>query len=156
MVGEQHPLARPGRPQVVGNHSIFFRDTERVLGWDIVDTGFKMVLSAGLPDIVRNQLRPEIERFLAGYGLTIGDIACWIAHPGGPKVIQAVEEGLGLPAQALALSRETLARVGNVSSASVLIMLCETLAGPPPDPGTYGLLMAMGPSFGVEVILLQW
>jgi len=155
MVGVDHPLARPRRPQVIDSRSFFFPNTEQVMGWDVTDTGFKVVLSADVPDIARTQLRPVIEAFLADHQLCIADISHWIAHPGGPKVTQGLQEGLGLNGDALRLSRESLARVGNVSSASVLFILEETLATCQP-PGTYGLMVAMGPAFCAELVLLQW
>jgi alkylresorcinol/alkylpyrone synthase len=156
MVGQAHPLAQRGRPRVVDSRSFFFPDTEQVMGWDIVDTGFKVVLSAGVPDIARNRMRPVVESFLADHDLCLDDITHWIAHPGGPKVIQALAEGLDLGEDALHLSRESLAQVGNLSSASVLLILKETLARYRPSPGTYGLMMAMGPAFCAELVLLQW
>jgi alkylresorcinol/alkylpyrone synthase len=155
MVGADHPLACAGQPRVIDSRSYFFANTERVMGWDVTDTGFKVVLSADVPDIARTQLRPAIEAFLADHGLGMGDIAHWIAHPGGPKVIQSMEEGLDLNGDTFRLSRESLARVGNVSSASVLFILAETLATRRP-PGTYGLMLAMGPAFCAELVLLRW
>jgi alkylresorcinol/alkylpyrone synthase len=156
MVGQAHPLAAAGQPQVVASRSLFFPDTERVMGWDITDRGFKVILSAAVPEIARTRLRPVVESFLAERQLSLGDISHWIVHPGGPKVIQAMTEGLDLPVAALQLSRESLAQIGNVSSASVLIILKETLARYQPQPGTYGLMMAMGPAFCAELVLLKW
>jgi len=156
MVGDAHRLARPGRPQVIDSRSFFFSNTERVMGWDVTNTGFKVVLSADVPEIARTQLRPAVEAFLADHQLSIDDISHWIAHPGGPKVTQAMQEGLGLNGDALRLSRESLARFGNVSSASVLFILDETLATCQPAPGTHGLMVAMGPAFCAELVLLQW
>jgi alkylresorcinol/alkylpyrone synthase len=156
MVGQAHPLAAAGQPQVVASRSLFFPDTEGVMGWDITDRGFKVILSAAVPEIARTHLRPAITSFLAERYLSLQDISHWIAHPGGPKVIQAMTEGLDLPVAALQLSRESLAQIGNVSSASVLIVLKETLARYQPPPGTYGLMIAMGPAFCAELVLLKW
>lgn len=156
LVGDQHPLARPGLPQVIDSRSCFFPHTERVMGWDITDTGFKVVLNAAVPDIARTQLRPALESFLAEHNLTLSDIRHWIAHPGGPKVIQAMQDGLDLDENALNISRESLAQVGNLSSASVLFILKETMARHQPPPGTYAVLLAMGPAFCAELVLLRW
>jgi alkylresorcinol/alkylpyrone synthase len=156
MVGKRHPLAQPGHPQVVDSQSIFFPNTERVMGWDVGERGFKVVLSADVPEIAGTHLRPEIDSFLCHHNLQIGDIARWIAHPGGPKVTQALQDSLQLDDDALHLSRESLARVGNVSSASVLFILHETLSRCQPAPGEYGLMIAMGPAFCAELVLLQW
>jgi alkylresorcinol/alkylpyrone synthase len=156
MVGNEHPLARPGRPQVIDSRSCFFPNTERVMGWDIGDTGFKVVLNAAVPDIAGSQLRPALEAFLAEHDLTLSDIRHWIAHPGGPKVIQAMQESLELDDHAFALSWQSLAEVGNVSSASVLFILKATIDRHQPPAGTYGILMAMGPAFCAELVLLRW
>ncbi|MGE5221336.1 MAG: type III polyketide synthase [Omnitrophica WOR_2 bacterium] len=156
MVGDEHPLASHGQPKVIDNRSVFFPNTEYIMGWDIRDSGFKIVLSSDVAEVAENRLGPEIESFLRGYGLSIPDIAHWIVHPGGPKVIQAMETGLGLREGTLQLSRESLAEVGNISSASVLIILEETLKRYQPAPGAYGFLMAMGPAFSAEFVLLQW
>jgi alkylresorcinol/alkylpyrone synthase len=77
-------------------------------------------------------------------------------HPGGPRVIHALADGLGLRDEALSLSWETLAEVGNVSSASVLLILDKTMKRVQPKPGEWGVLMAMGPAFCAELVLLQW
>jgi alkylresorcinol/alkylpyrone synthase len=156
MVGDDRPQTRKGLPRVIDTRSIFFPNTEHIMGWDVVDSGLRISLSADVTEIAEVQLRPGVEAFLAGHGLSIGDIKHWIAHPGGPKVIQAIESGLGLGEHALDLSRESLAAVGNLSSSSVLLILEETLARFQPEPGSYGLLMAMGPAFCAELVLLQW
>jgi alkylresorcinol/alkylpyrone synthase len=156
LVGPDHPLARPGSPRVVASRSFFFHDTERVMGWDVTDTGFRVVLNAAVPEIARTRLRPAVDSFLAEHGLALGDVAHWIAHPGGPKVIAAMEEGLDLPPEALRFSRESLAEVGNISSVSVLLILDKTLGAVRPSPGAYGMMVAMGPAFCAELVLLQW
>ncbi len=156
MVGEEHPLATSARPHVVDSSSYFFRDTERVMGWDVTDEGFQVVLSADVPEIARDGVRPAVTAFLAGHDLSLEDVSHWVAHPGGPKVIEALEEGLGLGEEGLQLSRESLAEVGNVSSASILFILRETLSRFQPPPGAYGMMLAMGPAFCAEMVLLQW
>jgi alkylresorcinol/alkylpyrone synthase len=156
MVGDHHRLARTGQPRVLDNRSIFFKNTEYIMGWDVVDSGFKILLSSDVAEIAETQLRPAVEAFLEDHGLGIADITHWITHPGGPKVIDAIEKGLGLREDDLQIARESLAAVGNISSTSVLLILKETLARHRPAPGTYGLLMAMGPAFCAEFVLLQW
>lgn len=155
MVGPNHRLAASGKPRVLDSRSLFFHGTERVMGWDVVDSGFKIVLGIGVSDVARTRLRHCADAFLAGHGLTLDDIAFWVTHPGGPKVIQGVEEGLGLTNGALQLSRESLSRVGNLSSASVLCVLEDTLRDRPPAPGSFGLMLALGPGFCAELVLLR-
>ncbi len=156
MVGDNHPEAGGSLPKVIDTRSIFFHNTEQVMGWDVENSGLKIVLSADVAEIAEAELRPGVEAFLGEHGLSIQEIKHWIAHPGGPKVIQAIESGLGLSEHAFDLSRESLAKVGNISSTSVLLIVEETLARFQPEPGTYGVLMAMGPAFCAELVLLQW
>ncbi|MFN3196882.1 MAG: type III polyketide synthase [Bradymonadia bacterium] len=144
-----------GLPEIVDTRSIFFPDTERVMGWDFGSGGFKVVLSAQVPHIARDSLRPGVEAFLGAHGLSIDDIERFVCHPGGPKVLEGVADGLELPDGALDASWASLRTVGNLSSASVLMVMSQTLDEPPP-PGSWGLLMAMGPGFCAELVLLRW
>ncbi|MFL5348343.1 MAG: type III polyketide synthase [Hyalangium sp.] len=148
-------VSAPG-PRVVDSRSVFYPDTERVMGWDIVDSGFKVVLSAKVPVLVRDNVRDDVDTFLASHGLRRSDIRHWVAHTGGPKVLQAFEQSLELPAAALTRSWASLKEVGNLSSASVLFVLGETLESQEPQPGDWGVLMAMGPGFCAELVLLRW
>ncbi len=140
--------------RVVASKSTFFPNTERVMGWDIGQNGFKIVLSADVPIIVHNQLPPAVDSFLKEQGLVRGDIPHWICHPGGPKVIDAIERALELEPNALSATRDSLSRVGNMSSASVLHVLSEKMRVA--SPGDRGLLLAMGPGFCAELVLLEW
>nr|APD72130.1 type III polyketide synthase 2 [Streptomyces sp.] len=148
--------ARAAGPVVVDTRSHLYPGTERALGWDITGSGFRLVLDASVPDVVRKNLPAEVDGFLADHGLTRRDITAWVCHPGGPKVLEAVEEALALPAGALDLTWRSLAAVGNLSSSSVLHVLRDTLAERPPPPGSAGLLLAMGPGFCTELVLLRW
>ena len=156
MVGDDHPLAQPGQPRVIDSQSQFFPDTEHIMGWDVTNSGFKVLLSADIAGLAQSEVRPSMEAFLGRHQLTIADIDHWLVHPGGPRVIEALEDGLGLPQKALSLSWETLAEVGNISSASVLVILDKTMKCVQPKPGAWGVLMAMGPAFCAELVLLQW
>jgi alkylresorcinol/alkylpyrone synthase len=153
MTGVEHPLA--SGPQVVATRSRLYPDSGRVMGWDIGSGGFRVVLGAEVPDVVRKDLGTDVRAFLAEHDLTVADIGTWVSHPGGPKVLQAVSETLDLPAGALDLTWKSLDTVGNLSSSSVLHVLGETLAQRP-EPGTAGVLLAMGPGFCSELVLLEW
>jgi alkylresorcinol/alkylpyrone synthase len=142
-------------PEIVASRSIFYPNSERVMGWDISGQGFQIVLSANVPDVVRQHLPGDIDSFLGEHGLTRADIGWWVSHPGGPKVLEAMEEALELPPQALELSWKTLRELGNLSSTSVLLVLREQLETRPPAPGSYGLLLALGPGFCSELVLLR-
>ena len=141
---------------ILATESAFFKNTEQVMGWDIGHKGFKIVLSADVPKVAEKKMPPVIDSFLEKQGLARKDITHWIAHPGGPKVIDSLEKGLELKPGALDLSRQSLAEIGNLSSVSVLMILEKTLQTKQPKPGEKGLLMAMGPGFCAELVLLQW
>jgi len=147
---------RAAGPRIVATASVLYPDSERVMGWDIVDSGFKVVLSAKVPEVVRQHSRADVDGFLGTHGLTRADVRHWIVHTGGPKVLEAFEETLELPAGALERSWRSLRETGNLSSAAVLFVLAELLDADAAQPGEFGVLMAMGPGFGAELALLQW
>jgi alkylresorcinol/alkylpyrone synthase len=153
--GAERAPARRG-PRILATRSVFYPDTERVMGWDVVEGGFKVVLSAKVPAIVTEHVRGDVDAFLESEGLRRGGIRHWIAHTGGPKVLQAFETALDLPKEALRRSWDSLRKTGNLSSASVLFVLSELLASGEARPGDLGLLMAMGPGFCAELVLLRW
>jgi alkylresorcinol/alkylpyrone synthase len=157
MVGERRAaqLGLEG-PKVLATRSRFYPDTDRVMGWDIGGSGFRIVLAATVADVVRQYLGDDVQDFLAEHDLKIPDVDTWVAHPGGPKVIDAIVGALELPEDALDVTRRSLADIGNLSSSSVLHVLEQTLAAELPNPGTPGVLMAMGPGFCAELVLLQW
>lgn len=149
--------AAPGRAgiRVLDSRSRLYPDTERAMGWDVGSTGLRIVLGVEVPDLVRTHLRDDVDRFLARHGLTRADIGWWVAHPGGPKVLEAMAEALDIGAADLGVTWDSLARVGNLSSASVLHVLADTLRDRPPPAGTYGVLLALGPGFCAEFVLLR-
>jgi alkylresorcinol/alkylpyrone synthase len=148
-------VSAPG-PRVVASRAVFYPDTERVMGWDIVDSGFKVVLSAKVPQLVRDFIRRDVDGFLGEHGLTRQDVKHWVAHTGGPKVLHAFEEALELTPGRLERSWASLREVGNLSSASVLFVLGEMLESGEARPGDLGVMMAMGPGFCAELVLLRW
>jgi len=147
---------RANGPRVLATHSVFYPNTERVMGWDVVEGGFKVVLSAKVPEVVRQHIREDVDSFLLSQGLKRADISHWIAHTGGPKVLEAFQSALELPPGALDRSWRSLSETGNLSSASVLFVLGELLDAQVAHPGEYGLLLAMGPGFCSELVLLRW
>lgn len=154
-VGAEHPLAGHG-PRVVDSRSHLYEDTARTMGWDVGTSGFKIVLGAEVPELVQTYLAADVAGLLDAHGLRQSDIATWICHPGGPKVIEAIQSSLGLDEDALAMTWRSLERVGNLSSVSVLHVFEDTLTDRPPRPGDWGVLMAMGPGFAAELVLLRW
>ena len=153
VVGENREAAGP---QIVASRSVFYPNSEEVMGWDISESGFRIVLSADVPEVVRRHLRGDVDAFLAEQGLTRTDITTWVSHPGGPRVLEAMQEALELPDDALESSWRSLREVGNLSSTSVLLVLEETLERSAAEPGSFGLMVAMGPGFCSELVLLRW
>ncbi len=125
------------------------------MGWDIGTSGFRIKLSVEVATVVEKYLAEDVHNFLADCGLRPDDVSTYVCHPGGPKVIEAVETVLDLPPDALDRTRTSLRENGNLSSASVLDVLRATMADPPP-PGSFGLMVAMGPGFCSELVLLGW
>jgi alkylresorcinol/alkylpyrone synthase len=148
--------ARPAGPAIVDSRSVFYRDSEDVMGWDVTADGFRVVLSAEVPKMIAERLGADVDAFLATHRLTRADIASWVCHPGGPHVLRAVQSALALGDDALVLSWESLRRVGNLSSASVLMVLRETMEARRPPAGSWGLMLSLGPGLCAELVLLRW
>lgn len=144
------------QPRVVASRSMFFHDTEEMMGWHVGDNGFEIVLSPGVPELVRSKLREGADSFLEDQGLSRRDIKHWIAHTGGPKVLLAMEAALEIPRCSLERSWRSLASIGNLSSASVLFVAADFLESNIARSGDYGLLLSMGPGFCGELVLLRW
>jgi alkylresorcinol/alkylpyrone synthase len=153
LVGDER---RPAGPAVIATRSHLYPDTETAMGWHVGDSGLKVVLGVEVPELVRTYLAGDVKSLLAEHGLAIEDISAWICHPGGPKVIDTIESVLGLDSAALALTRQSLHDIGNLSSASVLHVLRDTLEQHPPAADGWAVLMAMGPGFCSELVLLRW
>ena len=143
-------------PEVVATRSVFYPDTEEVMGWRIAHTGFQVVLSADVPKVVEEHVGKDVDAFLGSHGLSRRDLTSYVCHPGGPRVLEAMQSALGVDREALAMTWRSLERIGNLSSASVLMVLEDTMAERRPPAGSLGLLMAMGPGFCSELVLLRW
>ncbi len=154
-VGDRHDLAESG-PRVIATASHLYPNTERAMGWDVGASGLKVVLGAEVPELVRRHLADDVGAVLAGAGIAQSDVARWICHPGGPKVILAVQDALGLSRSDVQLTWDSLHEVGNLSSSSVLHVFADTLKQRPALTGDAGVLMAMGPGFCSELVLLRW
>jgi alkylresorcinol/alkylpyrone synthase len=142
-------------PRILATRSHLYPDSGYLMGWDVRDSGFHVMLSTDIPAAIARYLPDDVDEFLAEAGLTRADIGRWVCHPGGPKVLRKIEDSLQLPAGATELTWRSLAAIGNISSASVLHVLRDTCQQRP-EPGTLGLLLAVGPGFCSELVLLQW
>jgi alkylresorcinol/alkylpyrone synthase len=144
-----------GGPDILDSRSHLYPDSLRTMGYDVGTAGFELVLSKDLAAVVEQYIGEDVTGFLAAHGLTTTDIGAWVSHPGGPKIINAINAALDLPSEALDLTWRSLGEIGNLSSASVLHVLRDTIAKPPPS-GSAGLMIAMGPGFCSELVLLRW
>ncbi len=143
-------------PRILATKSVFYPETEDMMGWKISERGFEIVLSREVPALIRSRLGKDVDEFLAENGCAREDIGSWVLHTGGPKILEATSEALGLRDGQLDASWNCLRRVGNLSSASVLVVLEDVMKNRRPQSGTVGLLAAMGPGFCSELVLLQW
>ncbi|MCQ4045335.1 type III polyketide synthase [Streptantibioticus rubrisoli] len=155
MTGADRCCAAGRGSRILATRSRLYPGTERLMGWDVTDSGFNIVLGHGIPAVIERYLAEDVDRFLADHHLSRRDIDRWVCHPGGPKVLRTIEDRLELPSAATDLTWRSLSEIGNVSSASVLHVLRDTNRQEPP-PGTLGLLMAVGPGFCAEFVLVRW
>jgi predicted naringenin-chalcone synthase len=118
--------------------------------WRIGDRGFEMYLSPSVPDVIKTHLREWLAAWLAEHGVTIESVGSWAVHPGGPRILSAVEEALGLPRSATATSREILATCGNMSSPTVLFIIERLQAAGSPRPC---VALGFGPGLTAEAAL---
>jgi len=143
-------------PKILATRSIFYPSTEDMMGWNISEKGFRIILSTEVPTLIRENLGRDVDAFLADNGHKRSDLKSFVLHTGGPKVLDASADALGLHNGQLDASWDCLRKVGNLSSASVLCVLEDVMKNRRPEPGTLGLLAAMGPGFCSELLLLQW
>lgn len=155
IAGDKSRFALSGGIELIDSLSTIYDDSLDVMGWDIIDTGFKVIFSRDIPSIVREYVNPNIKEILDIHNLELNDISHYITHPGGLKVINAYEESLALTNGKLDYSRKVLKEHGNMSSPSVIYVLNEFQNGGKFRLDEYGLLSALGPGFSSELILFK-
>jgi len=143
-------------PEILATKSVFYPGTEPMMGWSISEKGFRITLSPEVPDLIRKNLAGDVDTFLSEHSLHRDQIESWVLHTGGPKVLEAIADALALKNGQLDASWESLRKVGNLSSASVLVVLEDVMTRKRPAPGALGILAAMGPGFCSELVLLRW
>ncbi|GAA1903306.1 hypothetical protein GCM10009716_11590 [Streptomyces sodiiphilus] len=152
--GGPGPAAAPGLG-VVDTASLTDPSGRDEMTWTVTDHGFRMGLTARVPDILAKHVRPAVEDLLHRNGLALPDVAGWAVHPGGPRILDTVETELALPAEALGPSRAVLAELGNCSSPTVLLILDRLLRNGAPPPGSPVVAMAFGPGLTLCATLLR-
>ena len=152
---ERDRQVRASGPDIVDSRSRLYPDSLHIMAWNVSSAGLQPVLSPELTTVIERHLADDVSKFLATNGLTTDEVEAWVAHPGGPKVIDAIGKSLELRPEALELTWRSLGEIANLSSASVLHILRDTIAKPPPSE-SHGMLLAMGPGFNAELVLLRW
>jgi alkylresorcinol/alkylpyrone synthase len=142
-------------PEIVATHTALWPDSTDQLGMRLTDGGFRLVLSPFLPRLIQTRLRTLVDEFLARNSVALDDVAFWVVHPGGPKILDAVAASLRLSDRDLAATWETWEASGNLSSATVFFILRRLANSTPPRPGTLGLMLAFGPGVSCEIVLLR-
>lgn len=155
VVSGDQATGSPG-PKIRATRSVLFSDTEDLMGWHFTSDGMRLKLSERVTGFIRERLHPEVGRFLAESSMPPDRVNFWVLHPGGRRIIEAYHDVFGLDDRALKWTRSSLANVGNLSSASVLFTLADVLARGNPREGDRGFMIALGPGFASEMLLLNW
>lgn len=137
----------------VASSSKLYYDSLEVMGWDFQDTGFKVLFSKDIPTFIHEHIKGDIDEFLEKHSLQLSDIKNFIFHPGGKKVLDAYADALAVEGDFMKKTREVMNDYGNMSSCTVLYVL-EKFMNEGIEPG-YGLMLAMGPGFSSEMVLLR-
>jgi predicted naringenin-chalcone synthase len=151
VVGVPEAAAPAGAWRVAANGACLFPDSEDAMTWTVGDHNFEMTLSRRVPGLIGEGLRPWLEAWLRDNGVALADVASWAVHPGGPRILSAVEEALGLGREGAAASREVFAECGNMSSPTVLFILDRLRARGAPRPC---VALGFGPGLAAEAALL--
>lgn len=156
VVVEPRPVAEPSAgPEIVEVVALTDPGTADHMTWDVTDHGFRMGLSPEVPAVLARHVAPLVADLLDRHGVGISDVDAWAVHPGGPRILDTVEQQLDLPADALDASRRVLAERGNCSSATVLLVLERLRAADRPRPGRPGVVLAFGPGLTLYAALLS-
>lgn len=142
-------------PKVLGEEMYHFKDATHLMGFDLTNTGLKMILDPDVPDTIAKHFPDIIHPFLARLGSSIESVEHLIFHPGGKKIVQTVEDLFGRLGKSIDDTRETLRLYGNMSSATVLYVLERFLQKNIPE-GEQGLILSFGPGFSAQRVLLEW
>jgi alkylresorcinol/alkylpyrone synthase len=155
MVGDDHPLAKDAIFEIIDGDSYFYPNTERIMGWDVIGSGFQIVLSGDVPNIVTTKISKNLNSFLMKTDKVLNDIKFMVSHPGGPKVLEALVDVTKKTKEHFQFSWDSLRDHGNMSSVSVLHVMEQTIEKTNLEKDSYGLMLAMGPAFCSELALIK-
>ncbi len=153
ITGDNHKNKTKREVSFLANQSKLYYDTLEVMGWEFLDTGFKVLFSQNIPVIIQKNIGADVASFLEKHQLLLSDIKNFIFHPGGKKVLTAYEEALNIDGTALKNTREVMNDYGNMSSPTVLYVM-ERFFSQEFENG-FGLMVSLGPGFSSEMVLLQ-
>ncbi len=142
--------------EIIDTQSTLWPETLDVMGWKFGQTGMQVIFSKSIPHLLKLHIRENIESLLHSNDLTLDDLAHYVIHPGGAKVLQSFAESLGLVNGALETSRHVLEQFGNMSSPTMLFILGRLMDSGEAKAGDYGISAAFGPGFSSELLLLRW
>jgi len=155
VAGKENRLYGRSSLSLLDSLSTTYYDSLDIMGWEVLDDGFKAIFSKEIPSIVRERVRGNIEELVSGGGISLNDLKHFIVHPGGPKVLSEYERALGLDDGSFSHSRKVLREHGNMSSPTVLYVLREFMDNGPKNGGEYGIISALGPGFSSELLLFR-
>ena len=155
VAGKEHRLFEQSNINLLSSHTTTFMDSLDVMGWEIVDEGFKAIFSKDIPSIVKDKVSPSLKEILCTHKVSQDELNHFILHPGGPKVLKAFEENLGRSEGAFVDSRKVLREHGNMSSPTVLYVLKEFMNKGEYGEDEYGIISALGPGFTSEILMLR-
>lgn len=155
MVGRDHHLAKNAKLEMVDYEAFFYKNTENTMGWNIIDSGFQLILNNNVSEVVGKNIPENLKLLLYKNDLSESDIKFSVSHPGGPKVLLSLQESLGLGKETFQDSWDSLNEHGNLSSVSILNVLEKNLNKDMAETNAYGIMAAMGPGFNSEISIIK-
>ena len=152
--GDDHRI--DGCATVAQTATRLFPEAQHLMGWNFTGDGMRLILSRDVPTFVTERLAPVVREFLGGANTSVDALDHYLLHPGGPKVMETYLSTFALPEEAVSIARECMREYGNLSSAAVLFMLNDLVVSGRPKSGDTGLMIALGPGFACEMLMLRW
>ncbi len=142
-------------PQIIGEEMYHFKNATHMMGFDLTNTGLKMILDPAVPEVIAAHFPAIVHPFLQKHGSSIEKVDHLIFHPGGRKIVQTVDELFGKLGKNISETRNVLKEYGNMSSCTVLYVL-ERFLEKEMEKGEQGLILSFGPGFSAQRVLIEW